>query len=56
MRAGMRTSWKRSLRVPRGEEQVEEPILGCRRGGGQGLLLPNGSKETEMGRKMSQGK
>lgn len=56
VRAGMSTSWKRGLRVPRGEEQVEEPILGCRRGGGQGLLLPSGNKETEMGRKMSQRK
>lgn len=52
----MRTSWKRGLRVPQGEEQDVEPILGCRRGAGQGLLLQSGNKEREMGRKMFQGK
>ena len=52
----MRTSWKRGLRVPQGEEQDVEQILGCRRGAGQGLLLPSGNKEREMGRKLFQGK
>lgn len=53
MRAGMSTSWKRGLRSKRGESRLK-PILGCRRGGGQGLLLPKWEQgNREMGRKMS---